>query len=378
MLCMSLEIINRTYSERTATVVGGRGQLGSRIKKCFDGLGMREVKICEQGDSLLTYITSSTDIFFATAAGPIRDMLNQNRDLLFSDQAILDGASVKGKLIEIYKELDSEGVSVCSSHLGAVPTQPWRGIKVWLCKVGPNSERATQLGMDLFLSKNPSIRVIDISEHSMVETVQSFTFLDMHGFLAGLKNYGLNLHDFFEYSTLNAELLSLPAGRTAGQGVKVPSEILFNNPRKREFISALIKGFEELDKVLDDKDKLQEFMQGNIDFHDTPNGFVNSLFVKAGIIGARNANLRMHSFSFRILDDEPGKLMLLLLPFSKERTNITALDSMPDGATEEELKQGVDPDRVVRFDIGIDPQTIDQEKEGKIKAQLEKMGCIIC
>lgn len=70
---------------------------------------------------------------------------------------ILDGASNKTNLIAPYRELDEEGTSVGPSHLGANPKHPWRGVKVWLCRVGPNSERAIRLGADLFLSRNCSI-----------------------------------------------------------------------------------------------------------------------------------------------------------------------------------------------------------------------------
>lgn len=374
---MSPEALTNGYEDRTATVVGGRGQLGSRITKQLELINFKQINTCEIGNSLGEFVPISTDIFFAVDGEQTAGMVNSHSGLFEKGQTILDGASVKDLLIETYQELDNRGISVCSTHLGAVPTQPWRGIKVWLCEVGPNSEKAKKLAVDIFLPKIPSIRMINIKEHHMVERVQSFTFLDAHGFLAGLRNYGLTLQDFFEYSTLNAELLALPMGRTSGQGTKVPSEILFNNPKKHEYISSLIKGFKELEKVLDNKDGLQELMQKNIDFHDNPPGFVNELFVKAGVIGARNANLRMHSFSFRILDDKPGKLMILLVPFYEEGANITAIDSMPASATEEELKQGVDPDKVVKFDIGIDPQTINSLKDTKIKNRLEGMGCII-
>lgn len=56
---------------------------------------------------------------------------------------------------------------------------------------------------------------------------------------------------------------------------------------------------------------------------------------------------------------------------------MTAIDSMPGVATEEEKVAGVDPDKIVDFDIGIDPKTVDPDKDRRIKEKLVEMGCTI-
>lgn len=304
-------------------------------------------------------------------------MLQSARDLLQPQHSILDGSSVKSPLISLYRELDSYGISVCSTHLGAVPAQPWRGVKVWVCEVGQNSERAKRLAIDLFLSKNTSIQQIDIGDHGKVEQDQWFTFAIMHIFAAALREYGLPLEGFNAFATLNAELATLPLGRTLGQGTVVPSEVLFTQPRRKEFFSEINEAVKELGENLGDREKLQKFMQENIDFHNNPSGIVGSVFRKAGIVGARNANLRMYDFSFQITDDQPGRLRELLRPFYEEGANLTAIDSMPGIITPEQEQQGVDPDKIVDFDIGIDPKTINPQKAERIKENLRKMGCII-
>lgn len=146
---------------------------------------------------------------------------------------------------------------------------------------------------------------------------------------------------------------------------------------KWEWLESLEKGIKALKRALKNREKLQKFMQENIDFHDDPGGFIDSIFRKAGIIGARNANLRMHKLSFRIIDDRSGKLMEILQPFYLEGANLTAIDSMPGAINEEERKRGINPDAIVDFDIGIDPQTIDKEKELRIRRQLTELGCIV-
>lgn len=374
---MNLETLPARYEDRIATVVGGRGQLGSKIVKGFEGLGFKEVRACGKGDPFTDFIRLSTDLFFAVDAIQVKDMLQSTRDLLQPQHSVLDGSSVKSSLISLYRELDNFGTSVCSTHLGAVPTQPWRGVKVWICEVGQNSERAKRLAIDLFIAKNTSIQQIDIGDHEKVEQDQWFTFAVMHIFAATLRKSGLPLERFNAFATLNAELATLPLGRTLGQGTVVPSEILFTQPKKSEFLASISEALIELEESLGDREKLQDFMQRDISFHDNPEGVVDSVFKKAGIVGARNANLRMYAFSFRIRDDQPGKLRELLLPFYEEGVNLTAIDSMPGAITPEEEKQGVDPDRIVDFDIGIDPKTINPQKAEMIKDRLREMGCVV-
>ncbi|MBI3486274.1 hypothetical protein HY025_05055 [Candidatus Daviesbacteria bacterium] len=329
------------------------------------------------GVTFLTFLEQSTDVFFAVDDREITSLVKAGRDTLKPHHTILDGSSVKEPLIVPYRELDNSQISVCSTHLGAVPAQPWRGIKVWVCEVGPNSERAKKLAIDLFLSTNSSIQVIDIEDHKNVERDQWITMALAHIVAAALRSSDFSLNQFDSYSTLNAELLTLPIGRTLGQGTRVPSEVLFNQPRKLDFLATLKDGISQFEQALADREVLQQLMQKNIDFHNNPVGFIESIFKKAGIIGARNANLRMHRLSFRITDDKPGILRHLLDPFYVEGTNLTAIDSMPGSISKEEREKGINPDNIVDFDIGIDPETIDAEKERRIKRRLVELGCTV-
>ncbi len=374
---MSIEKGFVPYEDRTATVIGGKGQLGSKIVTGLESLSFKQVMVCEAGDPFLSFVDQSTDLFFAVDNKQITSMLQASRDLLKPAHSILDGSSVKEPLITTYRELDNAKISVCSTHLGAVPTQPWRGIKVWVCEVGPNSEKAKRLAVDLFLSTNSSIQTININDHKNVERDQWITMAIAHVVAGALRSSNFTLESFDAYSTLNAELLALPVGRTLGQGTKIPSEVLFNQPMKLDFLETLKKGISQLEQTLNDRLALQELMQQNIDFHNNPDGFISAIFKKAGIIGARNANIRMHKFSFRITDDQPGALRRILEPFYDEGANLTAIDSMPGTISNEERNKGVNPDTIVDFDIGIDPKTIDPEKEERIKKGLLELGCTI-
>lgn len=304
-------------------------------------------------------------------------MLGATRDLLQPHQTILDGASVKTPLIPIYRQLDESGISVCSTHLGVVPTHPWRGAKVWICEVGPNSKRAKGLALDLFVSQNASPYEINIADHDKIERIQWMTHTTAQSLAAALRNAGITLEEFNRLTTLSGEFTALSLGRILGQGVEIPTEIIFTQPEKGELLRAHLRGFAELVHALDSEEGVKELAGTNIAFHDDPAGTVDTVFKRAGIVGARNGNIRMCSVSLRVTSDGPGLLRKILEPFDEEGVNLTAIDSMPGTITPEEAEQGIDPDRIVDFDFGIDLTTMDKEKEWRIKEKLRAMGCSI-
>lgn len=365
------------YQDRVATVVGG-GEVGSRVVSCYRDIGFKDVRICEKGDPLIDLLNGSTDLFLAVGDEEILLVLPIARPHLKEFHTLMDGASNKTNLIEPYRQIDDDGVSVCPSHLGARPDHPWRGVKVWLCRVGPNSERAIRLGTDLFLARNSSIRVIDIEEHNQVETDQFVTFAGAFVISEALKEMGIPLGVFDEFATLNSEIQALHIGRSLGQGTAVPSEVMFRQRKRgKEIIRTMRKALRKIEVAMGNREELQRFMQESIDYHNNADRAVAKIFRKAGVVGFRNANLRMYSFSFRIMDDRPGRLLEVLPPFYAERANLTSIDSMPGVITDGEKAQGVDPDRIVDFDVGIDPKTIDPDKDKRIKERLIELGCTI-
>ena len=372
---MSAERVFVPYEERVATVVGRKGALGSRVFPCYQEAGFREVHGCEQGDPFLDFVNRSTDLFLAVDDAEVISLLEIAKFHLGPQHTILDGASNKSNAIDIYLDVDSRGASVCPTHLGARPDHPWQGMKFWLCRVGQNCERGIRTGMDLFIARNVAIDVIDVEEHQKIEIDQCVTFLTAYVVSETLRSLGIPLKEFDCFATLNAEFLALLAGRTQGQGVKVPSEVLFRQDRKFEIIGVLQAALERLKQALSDREELEKLMQTNIDYHDNPEGLIGQLFRKAGIVGSRNANLRMCSLSFRITRDRPGKLRDVLKPFFVEDVNLTAIDSMQGEITEEERLRGVDPDGIIDFDIGVNPKTINPEKARRIKETLWAMGC---
>ena len=365
------------YSERILTVVGGDGAQGSKIVTAGRSLPYKEVRVCEKGDSFLDAVNLSTDLFLAVDNVLVVDLLESARDNLQPYHTIVDGASVKLPFIPLYEVLDQEGKSVASVHVGATPDTPWGGIKTWVCVVGKNSGRAKQLGIDLFLSTNSFIIEIDIRDHGKIEVDQFLTFSGVHTMLATLRELGIPLAEFDKYATLNAELYGQPMERTAGQSEKIQNELLFNQSRKDELMQVFEEQVRKLRQALQNRDTLEELIRENVRFHNNPDGFLQAMFEKAGIIGATNANLRMFHFAFRITNDQPGKLMELLGPFKDEGANLSAILSKPGKITEAEKLEGVDPDGIVDFYVGIKPKTIDPEKGRRIKESLVELGCEI-
>ena len=376
---MNAEVNQNKYRDTTATVVGGNGAIGRKIATGLRDIGVGQVIVCEKGDPFTELVTQSKVLFFAVDATLTSDMLQtaQGLGLLPPNIDVLDGTSVKTPLFPLYRYLDHQGLSVCSTHLGAVPTQPWRGVKVWLCTVGPNSAAAKELALDLYISRKTSIRVIDIKEHPNIEEGQWATHDIMQLFASFLRLAGIPLSKFERFATLNGDLAALVLGRSLGQGTVVPSEILFTQPRKRKLMEIMHDALEELEEASTDREKLQALMATNISYHDNPPGSVRRMFGRGGVVGARLANLRMYSLSCRIIDDSPGKLMRLLAPFAEVDANLTAIDSMPGAPTPADGQAGVDPDQIVDFDFGVDPNTINPQTEQRIKDSLVAMGCKI-
>lgn len=112
------------YQERIATVVGGRGQLGSKMVGAYESIGFGGVEVCEKDDPFLDFVAKSTDLFFAVDNTEIERLLQSARDHIRPEQTVMDGSSVKGPLITTYRQMDNLGISVCSTHLGAIPTHP--------------------------------------------------------------------------------------------------------------------------------------------------------------------------------------------------------------------------------------------------------------
>jgi len=369
---------NIPNSERVVTVVGGAGHLGTTTADGFRNIGVKDVKICEVNDALADRLDESTDVFFAIGQDQVISRIHEVREHLKSHHTVMDGSSKKSRLIPIWRELDAEGISVVSTHFGAVPQQPWRGVKVWICEVGPNSERAKKLAIDLFVSKNSSIQVIDIAEHKNVERAQFITTVTNQWLASSSRIGNFTLGRFNKFATLNSELQALSWGRTLGQGTNIPSELIFDQPDKLELIEIMEVALAEIKRgvLSEDKNNLRDIIRDNINFHNR-DGSVDDLFRKGGISGARLGNIRMHSISFRLFDDGSGRLMKMLEVFDSQGVNLTAIDSMPGVITDEERQRGINPDTIVDFDIGIEPKTINPRKERRIKKLLIELGCSV-
>lgn len=363
------------YKERTATVVGGGGALGSKITRGLRSLGFKEVLICEQGDPFREFVAKSDTIFFAVNGDETEKMVSSADDLLKPPLLILDGASGKSGLISLYQDLDRRGISTCSTHLGAVPAQPWRGVKVWLCDIGPNSSIAQRLARDIFISENSYIVNIGIEDHRNVELVQCCTFIEVYTFAAALRRLKFPLSKFYKYAPLNGELAALLLGRTLGQDPKTPTEIVISQPRLSEFVGAMEEGWGEIKEAMKDEKKLKDYMEEVIHFHNNQAGTVGSVFKQAGSIGAMRGDLRNYSMEFTIKDDIPGELRRVLAPFNRHNANLTAIFSVPGTIIREQSKENTDWDETITFCIGVDPKTIDSVKQEMIQKELEELGC---
>lgn len=114
---MSQEVIHTEFQNKVITVVGGDGQFGRKVLRGLTDLGL-QVLNCEKGDPFLEFLGRSDGAFFAIDGEQTREMLQAGRHLLRPGHLLLDGASVKTSLIPLYRELDREGIDICSTHYG--------------------------------------------------------------------------------------------------------------------------------------------------------------------------------------------------------------------------------------------------------------------
>ncbi|MBI3109775.1 hypothetical protein HYZ06_01915 [Candidatus Daviesbacteria bacterium] len=375
---MALESWN--YANEPTVVVGGRGEFGTRVMDGLRrGLHVANLTICEIGDPIQDLLARNRIAFFATDEDTTRDILQSARDKLTSGYVVLEGASTKGKLISLLENLDRDGISGASVHLGIKTDSSWAGAKVWLCRVGPNSDRALLLANHLFAYFDTRLVPINLRDHQKVQKTQVHTFVGQLTSAISLRNRGIALEDLDTSATANSQLGILSTARGVGQSPKIIAEVLGGQPEDvSEIIDSDIKALQELRSKLPDKEKLEKYVETLQRFHGRSTGKLQEMFGDTELLVAEILRIALYNLQFSASDDTPGTLLKLLTPFAERRVNLMAIASARIPPTKEAIQQGEDAKRdTVLFRTGVDLNTIDTKKEQEIKARLREMGCIV-
>jgi len=368
-----------SYTSEPTLVVGG-GEFGTRVTDGLRrGLKIENLTVCDIGDPIQDLLAKSTIAVFATDEDTTRDILVSARDKLQSGDVVIEGASTKGKLISLLEDLDRDGVSGASVHLGIKTDNSWAGAKVWICRVGPNSERALLLAGDLFSYFNTRIVPIDIRDHSRVQKTQVHTFVGQLTSAMSLRNRGITLEGLNTSATANSQLAVLSTARGIGQPSRIIAEILSSQPENvLAVIDSDIEALQELKSRLSNRSELEKYIDGLQKFHGKSTGELQEMFGDAGLLIAEVLRIALYNLEFSTGEDNPGTLQRLLVPFSAEEVNLTAIGSMRVPPTKEQIQQGVDAKKeTVVFKVGVDEDTIDPQREEEIYHQLEEIGCKI-
>lgn len=375
---MSLEAWN--YANEPTVVIGGHGEFGTRVVDGLRrGLNITNLTICEVGDPFQDLLARSRIAVFATDEDTTIDILQSARDKLASGDVVLEGATTKGKLIPILEDLDRDGVSGASVHLGIKTDSSWAGAKVWLCRVGPNSNRALLLANDLFTYFDTRLVPVDLRDHQKVQKTQVHTFVGQLISAISLRNRRITLEDFNISATANSQLGVLATVRGVGQTPEIIAEVLSGQPENvSEIIDSNIEALQELRSKLTDKEGLERYIEALQTFHGKSTGKLQEMFDDTELLVAEILRIALYNLQFSTPEDDPGTLLKLLTPFAERRINLMAIASARIPPTKEAIQQGEDAKKeTVLFRTGVDLKTIDPEKEQRIKDRLRAMGCTI-
>lgn len=368
------------YTNEPTLVVGGRGEFGTRaVDGLRRGLKIESLTVCDIGDPIQDLLAKSTIAVFATDEDTTRDILVSARDKLQSGDVVIEGASTKEKLIPILEHLDRDGVSGASVHLGIKTDNSWAGARVWICRVGPSSEKALLLAGDLFSYFNTHIIPINLRDHVNVQKAQVHTFVGQLSAAASLRRRGIAIQDLDRSATANTQLTVLSTARGVGQPSKIVAEVLANQPENAlEIIDSNIAALDELRNLLSDRKRLKDYIEGLQEFHGQSTGKLQEMFEDTDLLIAEILRIALYNLEFNSPEDTPGTLLRLLNPFSEQGVNLTAIGSRRVPPTKEAIQNGVDAKReTVVFKIGVDQDTIDPQREKEIYRQLEEIGCEI-
>lgn len=370
------------YAREPTVVIGGRGEFGTRAADGLKrGLKIEQVVICDIGDPILELLQKSTIAFFATEELITKDIIESARGMnTFKPRhVILEGASTKGQLIPLLEELDQEGISTASVHLGIKTDNSWAGAKLWTCEVGPNSDRALLLAGDLFSYFRTRIVPIKLREHKQIQETQVHTFVKQLAAAISLRNRGITIQESDKTSTANSQLAGGSDLRGFAQPKRIIAEVLSGQVQSTtEIIDSQIAALQELKGQLGDRETLEAYIEKLQNFHGGLTGELKEMFDNTGLLVAEILRIALYNRQFSTPDDIPGTLKKLLIPFEENEVNLTAIGSMRVPPTKELIQLGMDARlETVVFKIGADEETVTSQKEEAIDQTLREMGCQI-
>jgi len=351
-------------------VFGGEGNMGKITVGLFQNLGY-EVIISDpkNPDSVKTTeaVQQSEIIFFSVLPiEEIEKIVGETEDLFGVEHIVIDNSSLKQPLVNAYKRLEEKGVSICSTHPLCKHDQPLHGQKVLILEVGKNPQKARGVAERLY--KNAGMITIPLAfknhDRTMI-VVQLVPHLVMRSVGQALEKSGVNLKALNEIAPANFQLFNLSLWRTLVQDPRISATLITNLLKDKEgeaLAQEIHTAVQQITKEKDEKELVKLFEETYSRLNREGLGL--TMNEATTIVLERLANLQVKSITIETLEDKPGLLRQILLPFEEQGINLTAIDSH---------KQ---KDKV-KFEIGIDENTYTPEALQTIVLALQKIGCSV-
>ena len=249
----------KSFHNRVA-VFGGEGNMGRLTIKLFRRLGYKVFSVDPKNPKSLhasRAIKQAQIIFFSVApTNQIKKIINENLKL-FKNHLVLDNATVKQPLTEVYKTLDTKGVSICSVNPLCKHDQPLLGQKVIILEFGKNTKKARVLAKSLYKNAGMITMPLAFKDHDQIMLfIQFIPHLIMRAVGRVFEKNNIDMNVIEGIASANFQLFNLSLWRTLVQDPRISSTIIHSLAKQskgKELMKEIILAIEELIEQRDEE-----------------------------------------------------------------------------------------------------------------------------
>jgi prephenate dehydrogenase len=353
--------------ENTVAIFGGSGNMGQLAAGFFQKSGYAVIISDPRDQNSISSdqaITQANILYFSIyPTSTTITILEFLKDQLQPSHCILDNASVKQGLEDIYTQLDNKGISVCSTHPLIKHDQSPYGQKTLILPFGKNSAKATSIAEKIHTANGMKTITLPFSQHDdLMATAQLIPHLIMRATWHTMQKNGISIESLISLAPANLQLFLLSMFRTVIQDPKISASIIKNllqQEKGKQLSNSFKETIQEFINTSDEKQLTELFeAEFNLQQQEKFKGIMNE---STTVALERLNNLNARSIIIEVDHDKPGLLRKILLPFEQNNISLTAIDSQK---TIDKLK----------FEIGLDPQTFTPESIKKTARELESLG----
>ena len=253
--------MRKKHFHKQVAVFGGAGNMGKLTVKLFCDLGYKVISVDPKSPKSISAaeaIKKSQIIFFSVSPiSQIKVIIKKNLKL-FKDHIILDNATIKQPLLEVYKTLNSKGASICSVNPLCKHDQPLIGQKVLLLEFGKNARKARAIAESLY--KNAGMKTIPFAFKDHDQTmlfIQFIPHLVMRAVGRVFEKSSVDMNKIEEIASANFQLFNLSLWRTLVQDPHISSTIIHGSleqPKSKKLVKEMKSILDELVEQINEKE----------------------------------------------------------------------------------------------------------------------------